>query len=89
MLHEGRFDEALILLMRACDTDPDDAEAWCLSGAIYGRTGDMKNAVKCLSRAIAIKPDYIEALLNLVNAYIAAEQLESAEKTLQRATTMH
>lgn len=83
MMHEGKLSEALQLFKKVCDSvDPEDAESWCLAGALYGQSGDMSNAIHYLGQAVALRPYYTEALLNLANAYVAVNQLSKAEKSL-------
>ena len=38
-----------------------EAETWYLKGKVYSRKGDMKGALSCFNKAVAIDPKHEEA----------------------------
>lgn len=38
-----------------------DAETWYLKGKVFSRKGDMKEALSCFNKAVAIDPKHEEA----------------------------
>ena len=57
----GRMAEARAVYARACELDPDNADAWLMLGAMDGELGDVDAALTSTGRALAAEPDYAEA----------------------------
>jgi len=51
------YDEALVLIDRALDASPNDAEAWMWSSPTYAYIGDPGEALRRAERAIALSPE--------------------------------
>jgi tetratricopeptide (TPR) repeat protein len=65
-----RFQDAQILYTEICRTEPRDADAWFMLGAIYGRLNQFDEAIPCSIKAVALQPDNIDAHYNLAQAYM-------------------
>ncbi len=94
-LQGNRSAEALTLFQQVTQRDPRDAESWCMLGILCGRAGDVSGAVAALRRALALRRDFPEALLNLgqaleLQAEVADAELRfaEAEQCYRRAATL-
>ncbi len=75
----GRLRPALQLLSKACEQDRQDPEIWFYLGAVHGSLGDAANAEISFREAIVLRPDFIQARLNLGNALKDQGRLADAE----------
>ena len=57
---------------------PDDARAFNMLGTLYGRNGNRPAATNAYRTAIALKPSYAEAHVNLGNSYSDEGRLDDA-----------
>ena len=64
----GNFAPAIAACMKALEQDPASEIAITLLGACYARQGDIANAVEHYDRALAIKPDYEDAITRKIFA---------------------
>lgn len=75
------------LLRQVVADDPQVIDAWFSLGNVYYRKGDFDQAIAHFSKALALKPDYDLALINMANAYRAlgrdAEALAGYEHYLR------
>jgi predicted TPR repeat methyltransferase len=67
-IRNGRLRPALQLLSEACGHNKKDPEIWFYLGAVHGSLGDASNAEVSFREAIALRPDFFQARLNLGNA---------------------
>ncbi len=58
----GDVAQAIIACKRVLDTDPTAQVALTLLGACLGRLGDIEGAIDQFDRALAVQPDYDEAI---------------------------
>ena len=63
----NRFAEADVLYKEVCKIEPNNHLALQLSGVLAAQTGKMALSLDFLSRAISLKPDYVDALSNRGN----------------------
>ena len=61
----------IALLQQVVTDDPQVIDAWFSLGNVYYRRGDFTAALGYFTRALALKPDYDLALINMANAYRA------------------
>ena len=61
----------IALLQQVVTDDPQVIDAWFSLGNVYYRRGDFTAALGHFTRALALKPDYDLALINMANAYRA------------------
>lgn len=61
----------IALLQQVVTDDPQVIDAWFSLGNVYYRRGDFTAALGHFTKALALKPDYDLALINMANAYRA------------------
>ena len=88
--HLGKFDEAIFQWERAVEADPDGFESRRALGLAYAEQGyGVDRAAGQLEEAVAIAPDHLPTLNDLIDLYARAgrfeEQLAMLEKTLSRS----
>jgi predicted TPR repeat methyltransferase/uncharacterized coiled-coil protein SlyX len=66
------------------EAEPDRADALSLLGAVEGERGRFDEAVSCLQRAVALRPNHAGALINLTIALSLAARDEEALATADR-----
>ena len=70
LANANRLDEAKAHYTHITGQFPDHADAWYMLSNINGRLGDIEGAGECCRRAIALRPDFSEAHLNLGNVFL-------------------
>ena len=65
LMRRGRLEEACATLIKLCQRDPTDAEAWHLLSGVCRRQGRIAEAAQSGRRAIELCPDYSEAHVNM------------------------
>lgn len=85
----GRADEARSLCLERCRTDPGNAEAWFLCGAVAGQLGRLEEAIECALRAVALCPEHPGAHYNLGQAYVRQRQYEKAATSYREVLRLH
>ena len=78
---EGRFDEAAARYARAVAIKPDFGAALFRLAAIHVRCKRHAAAAECYGRALALAPDSLVGLLELVNTLAAEGRLIEAKRT--------
>ncbi len=79
---QGKEAEAEALYKKIVEKDGRYYRAWNNLGAIYGARGDIEEAIDCYKNAVSRRADIADGYANLVNIYIALEDLKKAEKWL-------
>lgn len=79
--NQGRNDEALTLLQRLIEINPEDAAAYNQSGIIVAETGDLENARVLIGRAIELDPTLIDAQRNLAEILLLQENYTAGVQT--------
>lgn len=69
---------AYAYMRKAIETDASVTDPWVNIGVIYGRNGQLDDAVFAFNRALQIDPNEKSATSNLYEVYIEQEKLESA-----------
>ncbi len=88
-LHQsGRWDEADTLYGRILDADPEQADAWHLSGVLAAQRGALVRAAARLGRALALRPAAPDFLVNLGNALRASGRFDAAGAVYGHAATL-
>lgn len=67
--HNKDSDEGLKALQEVTRQDPNVIDAWFMLGNEYYRRRDYGHAIEHYKRALALKPDYDLAVINMANAY--------------------
>lgn len=84
-LASGNFQEAVKLLQRAADLDPQDWKVRSALGVAYDRLGNSKKAEETYQAALRISPDNAAVLNNFALSRAMAHDLAGARELLQRA----
>ncbi|HWQ35339.1 MAG TPA: tetratricopeptide repeat protein [Blastocatellia bacterium] len=79
------FRQAVSLLNQIVGTDSGDYQAWTELGTVYFRQEKNSEAEKAFRNALAAKPDYRLALLNLGKLYFSRKNYEAAIDLLTKA----
>lgn len=58
LIENQEIDKALDFVIKLPESE---AETWYLKGKVYSRKGDMKEALSCFNKAVAIDPKHEEA----------------------------
>ena len=78
---EGRYQEAIELLRKVIEFEPNDLEAWGELGRIYYKgPRDLAKSIECSRQALAIDDDLVWANCNLCLALLFDGQFEPAKK---------
>ena len=78
---EGRYQEAIELLRKVIEFEPNDLEAWGELGRVYYKgPGDLAKSIECSRKALAIDDDLVWANCNLCLALLFDGQFEPAKK---------
>jgi tetratricopeptide (TPR) repeat protein len=83
--HLGRYPDALKLFDQAVAADPDDSYARYYRAVTRGRLHDLDGAISDLRAALAAKPDFDQAALELGVALVQTGALREAIPLLQQA----
>jgi tetratricopeptide (TPR) repeat protein len=78
-------DSARTAFERAVRIAPRDALALANLGALYVNLGRSAEAIPVLRDAVAIRPDYVDALANLALALFRVDSLREARTAAERA----
>jgi tetratricopeptide (TPR) repeat protein len=82
-LDQGQKDEARAICEQL--SDPNDANKLTALGTIYGRHGDLEDALKALRRAAELEPQSPQMQYNLAFTYYQLNQFEAARAPLASA----
>jgi predicted O-linked N-acetylglucosamine transferase (SPINDLY family) len=81
----GRIKEAEKLYRRICKQQPAHAPSWSLLGLLLVSRGAAAEATIVCRRAVSIRPDYLDAHLNLIAALEATGALDEAADAYRQA----
>ncbi len=81
-----RLDDAMVAYRQVLDLEPEQPDAWHLSGVIHGARKEHDQAIACIRRALSIKPGDGVYLSNLgiacSGAGLQAEAVEAYRQSL-------
>ena len=81
---QGKHDEAVSILLKAKDDEPENPRVWNLLGSLYNDLGS-EEAVKCYEQAIKLNPKYYLACRGLGNYYLKKKDYSTAERYYSKA----
>ena len=84
-IQAGQWDEARRQLEKICRKFPRDFDAWCLLGAVCGRTHDVENAILACRKAVSLQPDNAGALHNYGMALVKAGRTREAVEVYRKS----
>ena len=79
----GRMPEAELICHQLLAREPNNPDAWNLMGILAGVSGNHRQAVEYMGRAVQLSPQVVEFRKNLARALIHLDQLKEAESVLQ------
>jgi tetratricopeptide (TPR) repeat protein len=85
----GQQDEALIVLQRAIEHEPDNALLWYEQALIESRAGKPQEAIEHLRMALQFKPDFADAQNNLGIDLVQEGDQQGAEAAFRSALTIN
>ena len=85
---QNKFTEAVTLLRRAAESPNATAEMQNHLGSAYKKLGDNRKAAEAFERAIAMKPDYADALHNLGVVYSMMQKSDESLGNLREAVVL-
>ena len=85
---EGRWHDALAVLTNLCGCDAAHAQDWFLLGALNGQLERYEEAIECCRRAIARRPDHVDAHYNLAQTYLHCRRPEAAATEFRRVVEL-
>jgi predicted O-linked N-acetylglucosamine transferase (SPINDLY family) len=88
LLQRGAPDESRVLLLRATEARPGDAEAWVNLATLEQMVGALDAAIAALEKALAADPRLAAAHNNHGNVLLMAGQLPESEAAYRRALTL-
>ena len=86
-LRRGEVDQALAAQKQLEEKQPDDPQTYNLKGGILMAKKDVAGAQAAFEKALAVKPDFLAAAINLARLDLAARQPEGARKRLEHFIT--
>ncbi len=84
MRQNGRIPEAIERLRQAIEIDSDNAQAWCVLGAIYNEINSHE-ALSCYQKTIKLNSKYYLAYRGLGNYYLKNKDYSLAETYYSKA----
>ncbi|MGB0922173.1 MAG: tetratricopeptide repeat protein [Alphaproteobacteria bacterium] len=81
-VNRAAYEEAIALLLRVVQRDPQDAEAYRYLGIAHQARGELQKAAEYFYRTMEIDPEHIPALENLGELYLALNKFEDAQAML-------
>jgi hypothetical protein len=88
MRQQGRINDAIERLHQATEIDSDNAQAWCILGAVYNET-NSDQALSCYETTIKLNPNYYLAYRGLGNYYLKRKDYRLAELYYSKAIDLN
>ncbi|MGI9264887.1 MAG: sulfotransferase [Gammaproteobacteria bacterium] len=85
---QERFREALPMLRRALDLQPDRSSAWNSAGEALGNLGQLQEAANAFAQAVRWQPEFAQAHYNMGLALRAMNRDEAAAVALRRSVEL-
>ena len=84
-LQRRQFDQAILLLNKSLETNPNHAAAYETRGAIYSRREQYDQAISDFSRALEIDPGFGEAYFSRGWAYYIEKEYDKSWEDIKKA----
>jgi tetratricopeptide (TPR) repeat protein len=85
LVEAGDGAQAQRLFQKVVELDPDNAEAWMMTGVLHAQDGANDQARACLDRALRIDPDYADPYLHLARLALGAGNAGAALEYAHKA----
>lgn len=87
LLKAGQINEAIAVLVKLAESNPDDPQVQCYLGAAYNRKGDRLHAVHAFEESLRIE-ETPKAYYNLGLVYESAHRYEEAVRQFSMAISL-
>ena len=84
-LQRQQFDQAISLLSKSLETNPEYAAAYETRGAIYNRTKQYDQAISDFNKALEIDPGLAEAYFSRGRAYYVEKEYDKSWEDIKKA----
>jgi tetratricopeptide (TPR) repeat protein len=84
-LKAKKADNSIKLFKGVVENDPNDFVAWTELGNLYFTENNVPEAESAYAKAVALKPDFLPALMNQGKFFISQKKADQAVETLTRA----
>ncbi len=88
LLSQGDHGGAAVLLRRIVESDPNDFEAWTELGTASFLRGRQSEAADAYQEALARRPDFLPALVNLGKLHLDGREYPEAVALLEKAVAL-
>jgi tetratricopeptide (TPR) repeat protein len=88
-ISKKKFEEAAALLQKVVEADAKDYQAWTQLGTMRYATGKPEEAEAAYARALAERPDFLTAAVNLGRVRISRKDYDKAIEVLGPAVERH
>ena len=85
MIDAEKASEALPIIEKYIQHDPDNYTVWQLQGIAYRELGNLNAAIQSYQKAVKLAPDVAESYMGLCNIYIEAKNPQEALKCIDQA----
>jgi choline-sulfatase len=85
---EGGTEKAIAMLRQVVASDPEVIDAWFMLGNTHLKSRKFADAIEYFKRALALKPDYDLAIVNMATAYQRMGNDEAALAGYERYLTV-
>ena len=85
LINANNREDAIILLNKAINLEPNRSEAYNNRGLAYYGNGDIEKAISDYRKSMEIDPNYISAMVNMGNALSKQKKYSEALKYYQEA----
>lgn len=88
LARSGQYEEAGNICQELIAHQPQNHQAWHLSGVLHNLSGRPKDGLECIKQAIAIEPGIAKYHLNLGNACLALGNVPAARAAYEQALAL-
>jgi arylsulfatase A-like enzyme/predicted Zn-dependent protease len=80
LMLEDKYDEAVALINRIIEADPDVVDAYFTLGNLYFKKREFQNALDSFFKVLERRPSDTFTVINIANAYMGLGEIDEAEK---------
>jgi len=80
LMLENKYDEAVALINRIIEEDPDVVDAYFTLGNLYFKKREFRNALDSFFKVLEKRPSDAFNVINIANAYMGLGEIDEAEK---------
>jgi glycosyltransferase involved in cell wall biosynthesis/predicted TPR repeat methyltransferase len=86
---EGKNEQALSIFKNILENQPNNQEALNNVGVLFHAEGDIDEAENYFLKALSVKNDYLDALMNLIDLYLDSKRWKEAATQLEKCIAIH